>query len=267
MPELPEVEFARGCLERWWRGRVLVDVSAPSTRLLRDSSPEALAALSGRRFDGVERKGKWLLVHLSGGAGLLAHLGMTGKLVRVRGDAPVHWSRARFVDDAGFTVHDRDPRMFGRLIPGRVDELVRRREWLDLGPDAWREPPTTEGLHVQLAAGRRTVKEQLLDQSLLAGLGNIQATEALFFARIDPRRTGRSLSADEVARLVGGIRHTLARTLASNTGDDITYVEEGGDNPFVVYGRAGEPCPACGGSLTSMVLGGRATVFCGRCQR
>jgi formamidopyrimidine-DNA glycosylase len=266
LPELPEVEFARGCLERWWRGRTLDHVSAPPTRLLRGSSPAAFARLSGHRVETVERRGKWLHIRLSEGAGLLAHLGMTGKFVRVRGEEPVRWSRATFVDDRGFAVHARDPRMFGRLVPGRSDELVSRPEWTALGPDAWLEPPAPRPLSDLLSRSRRSVKEQLLDQALLAGLGNIQATEALFFARIDPRRPGGSLSAAEAARLVEGIHRTLARTLALNAGDDIAYVEEGGENPFVVYGRAGTPCPVCGEALASLVQSGRATVFCRRCQ-
>ena len=112
------------------------------------------------------------------------------------------------------------------------------------------------------------MKNLLLDQSLLAGLGNIQATEALFLAGIHPSRPGATLSLDEARRLTAGIHETLERTLALDAGrEEITYVEEGASNPFRVYGRAGEPCPRCRLNLDSLVLGGRASVFCLRCQR
>lgn len=266
MPELPEVEFARGCLERWLVGEV-VDVSAPRTRLLRGSSVEAFESLSGRRLEKVDRKGKWLLLSFEGGGGCLVHLGMTGKLVRASPGLEVRWSRARFRGRHGVEVHLRDPRMFGRLVPGMTASLEKLPEVSALGPDAWTTSVDGRRLRTLAAGRRRAIKDVLLDQSVLAGLGNIQATEALFRARLHPSIRADRLTDAEYSRLSKAIRWSLSRTLRMNQGDEIEYVEEkGAPNPFVVYGRAKSPCPNCRQPLRSIVIGGRASVYCARCQ-
>jgi formamidopyrimidine-DNA glycosylase len=269
MPELPEVEFARRCALRWLGSDPLKLVSAEPTRVLREASPEAMAALSGHRVTEIHRRGKWLLWELSGGLGLIAHLGMTGKLVlQAPGDPDVRWSRARFVRADGAVVHFQDPRMFGRLSPGRFDELRLDAGFRALGPDAWDEPLSGAELHARLAGRKRAVKDVVMDQTVLAGIGNIQATEALFRARIHPARAASSLSAGECQRLVEGMHWSLARTLAMNKGDKIVYVEESGgvENPFLVYDRAGEPCPECGRPVEKTVIGGRTSAYCPHCQ-
>ena len=266
MPELPEVEFARGCLERWLVGEV-VDLSAPRTRLLRGSSVESFERLSGRRLVKVDRKGKWLLLSFEGGAGCLVHLGMTGKLVRAVPGEAVRWSRARFTGRHGAEVHLRDPRMFGRLLPGVTKTLEQLPEWADLGPDAWTTRIDGRGLKTLAASRRRAIKDVLLDQTVLAGLGNIQATEALFRAGLHPAIRADLLTDADYSRLAKAIRWSLSRTLRMNQGDEIEYVEEAGaPNPFVVYGRAKSPCPKCRRPLRSIVIGGRASVYCARCQ-
>jgi formamidopyrimidine-DNA glycosylase len=269
MPELPEVEFARRCLERWLGGETVTRVEADPTRVVRGSSPAALAALAGLRLERVERRGKWLVASFERGLGLVGHLGMTGKLGLQRpGDPPVPWSRARFYRKDKAIVHFRDPRMFGRLAAGPLETLLRDEGLAALGPDAWDAPYSPAGLQARLRGRRGAVKAALLDQAVLAGVGNIQATEALHHARIHPARRADSLTRAELERLLAGLRWSLARTLAMATGDELTYVEEpGADNPFLVYGRAGEPCPRCGGPLRSMVIGGRTSAFCPRCQR
>src|SRR5690606_15433734 len=221
------------------------------------SSPAALKTLTGARLEDVDRRGKQLLLRFDHGRGVLSHLGMTGKWVLHQpGEPPVKHSRARFVRDDGVEVHYRDPRMFGRLLPGRIGELERDPTFASLGPDALDDPPTASRLLAALSGRRRPLKEVLMDQSVLAGLGNIQATEALFRARLSPTRPAGDLARPEAERLVRGIRWTLERTLRDlDGGDAITYVEESpSDNPFLVYGRAGEPCPRCGTTLSSIRL-------------
>src|SRR5919205_1114203 len=116
MPELPEVEFARSCLERWLVGQVIVRAEADRTRVVQDGTRRAMPGLAGRRVDSVERRGKCLLVRFDGEMGLFAHLGMTGKFELERpGEAPPRWSRARWVRSDGSVVHYRDPRLLGRL--------------------------------------------------------------------------------------------------------------------------------------------------------
>jgi formamidopyrimidine-DNA glycosylase len=264
MPELPEVEFARGCLERWLGGRVIA-CKAPESRVFRGASAVAFEALSGRRLRAVRRRGKWILAELDGGAGFLLHLGMTGKLVRAGGD--VRHARATIAGDDGTVVAYRDPRMFGRIVPGPLARLEEEPAWRGMGPDAWDDPPDAQRLAGLFSGSRRAIKDLLMDQALLAGLGNIQATEALFEARVNPARRAGTVTRGECSRLVKGIRATLARTLALEEGDEITYVEEAGaSNPFRVYGRDGEPCPRCRTRLVRLVIAGRSSVFCPGCQ-
>ena len=268
MPELPEVEFARGCLMRWLGGRVLDQVEADRTRIVRGSSIEAVEALAGHRLQAIERRGKWLLGKLDGGRGLLAHLGMTGKFVLQKPDGPGPTaSRVRFIRGDGAVIHYRDSRMFGQMIGGVLKDLALYPTWHDLGPDAWDDPPSPTRLCELLHARKRTVKDVLMDQTVIAGLGNIQATEALFQSGIHPARPASSIKPEECARLSKGIHWTLDRSIKLNDGDSITYVEEGGiENPFVVYGRTGEPCPRCGTKLQSSQIGGRTSAFCPKCQ-
>lgn len=264
MPELPEVEFARGCLERWLGGQK-VTCTAPASRIFRGSSPEAFAALSGRRLVSVQRRGKWIFAELDGGRGFLMHLGMTGKLVRATGE--ISHARATLTGADGTVVVYRDPRMFGRIVPGQIERITEEQAWREMGPDAWSDPPDAKRLASLFSGSRRAIKDLLMDQSLLAGLGNIQATEALFDARLHPSRKGESITRGDCSRLVKAIHTTLARTLALNEGDTIEYVEEAGaPNPFPVYGRAGEPCPRCRTTLESLVIAGRSSVFCPHCQ-
>lgn len=274
MPELPEVEFARRCLLRWLLNHPLAAVEAEPSRVLRDASSRDLRdlrALTGARLERVDRLGKQLLLRFDDGRGLLSHLGMTGRWELQRpGEPPVKHSRFRLVRDDGAVVHYRDPRMFGRIRPGDAEALERDPSLTSLGPDALDDPPTASRLLDAFAGRRRTIKEALMDQAILAGLGNIQATEALFRARLSPRLPAGELTRSEAERLVRAIRWTLERTLKDlDGGDSITYVEESRspeNNPFLVYGRAGEPCPRCGTTLESIRLGGRTTVFCPSCQ-
>jgi formamidopyrimidine-DNA glycosylase len=269
MPELPEVEFARGCLERWLAGEVLVRIEVDPTRVIRGSSRATFGQLAGRRITLVERRGKCLLVHFEGELALFAHLGMTGKFELARPEeAAPRWSRARFVRANGTVVHYRDPRQFGRLSVGPLTELLGAEPFRSLGPDAWTETVRKSDLAERLGKSARTVKEVLMDQSVLAGLGNIQVTEALFLARVHPARKSKSLDAAEVSRIVKGIRTSLTKALAMNSGDKITYVEEGKrrENPFLVYGKAGEPCPRCKTPLKKITLSGRTSAFCPNCQ-
>ncbi len=270
MPELPEVEHAARQLRAWMLGRRIVRASAPRSRVLRGQSPHRFAAtLTGRRLESVERKGKYLMLAFDRDVGLLAHLGMTGKFVRRLPAELEPYSRARF-ELGGEVVHLRDPRKFGRLSLVEARELPRAKEIAALGPDAWEEPPTLLSLSEAFARTRRPVKLVLMDQAVLAGLGNIHVAEALFRAGIDPRRRADRLAAAELGRLAAAIRESLAFALAKLTPiqGDVAYVEEPGTvNPFLVYGKAGERCPRCGARLRSIVQGGRTTHFCPGCQR
>ncbi len=276
MPELPEVEIAARNLRSWTRGRRIVRIdAAPTARhVFRPSTPAAFArALAGARFREIRRIGKHLLVGLErDGApvGLLAHLGMTGKwLRRAEADPPTRFSRARLHLDDGAVLHFDDLRLFGRLrvVPGaRFDEVP---EVAALGPDPLERGIDAAALGAALARSRLPVKVKIMDQALLPGVGNIQASEALFRARVDPRRKGPSLSTREVKAVAAGVLASVNEAIAREAGPEITYVEErGAENPFQVYGREGERCPRCGKvAIVRVVQAQRSTFFCPQCQR
>ncbi|MBK7396424.1 MAG: bifunctional DNA-formamidopyrimidine glycosylase/DNA-(apurinic or apyrimidinic site) lyase [Myxococcales bacterium] len=253
MPELPEVEVAARALRRWLVGAPIARVRTKRSNVV----ASRLGTLRGQTCSAVERRGKWLRISFDTTT-LFSHLGMTGKWVE---RAPT--DRALAHEHAVFTLAERsvryvDPRAFGRLV------LAKRElpAWTALGPD-----PLLDGVDPARLRGRRAIKDVLLDQSVLAGIGNIQATEALFHARIHPERAANELSDAERAALADGIGWTLQRTLALEDGTEITYLgEKGSENPFVVYGRAGEPCPSCRRALERIVQAGRTTTFCARCQ-
>jgi formamidopyrimidine-DNA glycosylase len=275
MPELPEVEFAARCLRRWALGRRIAAAGSDprARRVFRPASPATFArAVTGARVEGVRRVGKHLLVTLEKDGrplGLLSHLGMTGKWLRTagpEGGAPDH-SRARLRLDDGSVLHYQDPRLFGRLrlVPGARFEEVP--EVAALGPDPLQQGIDLDRLAAALARTRLAVKVKLLDQRLLPGVGNIHAGEACFRARVDPRRRASALARAEVRRLSAAVLASFHMTLDAEQGPDITYVEEGGENPFLVYDREGERCPRCRrGRIRRIVQAGRSTYLCPRCQ-
>jgi formamidopyrimidine-DNA glycosylase len=278
MPELPEVEVARRLLERWAGGRQVRRVRVRERRVLAAGGPPP-GRLVGARFARFDRKGKHLLITLRKAGqplGLWSHLGMTGKwLRREPGDQAPRFSRVELELGGGATLHYADLRLFGKLrvVPGAAfDQLPAVAA---LGPDPLHDGVDPRRLAERFARSRKAIKPLLLDQQLLAGVGNIQASEALFRARIDPRRPARGLTAAELRRLVAGIRAAIDDEIAAlwqdtgGGGKDIRYVEEpAGPNPFLVYGRAGERCPRCRrGTITRVVQAARSTFFCPRCQK
>jgi formamidopyrimidine-DNA glycosylase len=263
MPELPDVEMTRRDLKRWLVGATVAAADTGDARLSRPAPPRAFAhALVGRTFERVERRGKWLRLDLDDGAKVFSHLGMTGSWVRVAIGAPVvRFERARIdvvLRGRASSVRYVDARRFGRLLAVREDIA----DWTALGPD-----PLADGIDLGRFSGaltktRRAVKETLMDQRVLAGVGNILATEGLWIARIDPRSSGTALLLPADAR---AIAHGLRRAIALELADRKRYTD-GRTDSFFVYGRKGQPCPRCGTRLSSVVLSGRTTVFCGGCQ-
>lgn len=268
MPEGPEVEHAARVLQKWLRGRTIVRVAAPPSRVLRGNRSGALRALHGARLAGIERVGKYLLLSFRSGAGLLLHLGMSGHFLRTSpGERKPPHARVSFVLDDGKAIHFSDPRMFGRVAVHPAPALRALPEIARHGPDAIRDELDGRRLGMRLDRTKRPIKIALMDPTVIAGIGNIQATEALWSARIDPRRPASGLTRREHAALARAIRESLRRTLATLTTDELEYVSAGGRNPFVVYDREGEPCPRCHRPLSKIVQGGRSTTWCPHCQR
>jgi formamidopyrimidine-DNA glycosylase len=256
-------------LELWIDHTKITSATVHDARILDVGVKPArvIEALTGRRVERVERRGKWLRIALDRGA-LFSHLGMTGKWVQASPAAdPLRFEKVRLDLLAGRkkrSVRYLDPRLFGRFVVPSEDLPI----WSALGPDPLVDGIDVDALHAKLQRRKLAIKPVLLDQKVLAGIGNIYATEGLYTARIDPRRAASSLSRAETAALARGLRKALLTSIARNTEDTITYVEEpGADNPFVIYGNEGTPCPRCKRPLGKMLLGGRGTVFCSHCQR
>lgn len=278
MPELPEVEHTRRNLDTWLRGARLTEVTAHDPRVIRPAKPAAFSeALTGKKVATVERKGKWLRLLLDDDTRLFVHLGMTGWFEHssgvdssnphrsANGDL-VRFERVRFEvvrprRTKSEVVSYVDPRRWGQLVLATEDIP----SWTSLGPDPLADGVDLEVLEKRLARRKKqSIKEALMDQTVLAGVGNIQAIESLWKAKIDPR-SGASAVAGEpklLAKIARAIGWTIARTL-----EDLAKGEAGAKNPFKVYGRKGEPCPRCRTALERFDLGGRTTTVCPTCQR
>jgi formamidopyrimidine-DNA glycosylase len=266
MPELPEVEASRENLSRWLGGKRIARARVLDPTVVRRQDRRRVeSALSGARVRAVGRRGKYLLFDLGRRGRAFAHLGMTGKFVlRGRGEADPKGARAALDLAGGKRVVFQDVRRFGGLglLEGEALAAVEA-----LGVDALAREFTPRRLQELLGSARLPVKLFLMDQSRIAGLGNIHAAEALFIAGLDPRRSAAGLDRGEATRLHRAIRRTLRKGLEEARGPEIAYVEEPGtENPFRVYGKEGERCPRCGGRIARIPQGGRSTFFCPRCQ-
>lgn len=271
MPELPEVETIRQDLLPRVVGRSLVGVSVSpdAPRLVRWPSPaEFCRALPGLRIEDIFRRGKYLLFHLSDGRYLIVHLRMTGALLhRPRGAPADAHLRAVFSLDDGSELRYTDLRKLGTMWLVEDPEPVVG----ELGPDAL-NGLTTDMLRSLIESRSAPIKVVLMDQSALAGLGNVYSEEALFVAGVHPQRPARSLTDEEVARLRKAIGEVLLEAMGHRGSSFRDYVDaegrEGQHQWHVkVYRRTGEPCYNCGALIERIKLGGRSTHFCPRCQR
>ena len=273
LPELPEVEITRRHLESVLVGRVLEEVTVGHVRTTRhNASPaEVVTRLEGRRVAAVDRVGKFLAIRLDDDQTMVAHLGMSGRW-SVNGDEGVpHTHFVARLDD-GAVVSFIDPRTFGFVAVYDEDDLATSGLGR-LGPDAWVDPPEPSELAARLSARTAPIKALLLDQGPIAGLGNIYADEALHLAGIHPLTPGGELTGEDLERLLEGVRSVLADAIASGgtTLEDLAYLlpdGRAGDNlaRLRVYGRAEEPCLACGTPIERTVIRARSTHFCPRCQ-
>jgi formamidopyrimidine-DNA glycosylase len=271
MPELPEVETVARDLRPLLIGRSLVGVRRSRKALRQRWSKVWDAKLIGRRVEAVLRRGKWLLVELDGGGFLVVHLGMTGRFTVVApGVARELHTHVAFPLDNEHELRFRDARRFGS-----VTYMADRAAWEKylaprLGPEPWDMP--ADQWRDGLRQTKRPVKAVLLDQTVIAGVGNIYADEACFAARVDPRRAGASFRPAEADRLLLAVRDVLTRAIESRGSSIRDYVGGSGQrgeyqDRFAVYGRTGEPCLACGREIICVRLAGRSTHYCKKCQK
>jgi formamidopyrimidine-DNA glycosylase len=274
VPELPEVETTRRLIHPLIVGRTITEVSVTRDRMLRRQERPAdfRGRLSGRRIVGTSRLGKRLHILLAGDLVWLVHLGMSGRLSSAEreSEAPPH-THVRVGLDDGSEIRFTDPRTFGYTMVVTQDELD---ELTTQGPDAWTDPPAVAELGVRLEGRTAPIKALLLDQTILAGVGNIYADETLFSAGIDPHRAGGTLTADEIESLLTALREVLRAGIAAGgtTLSDMAYLlPDGRSGEFItelaVYGREEEPCPRCGDLIRRDVIRGRSTFWSPTCQR
>lgn len=269
MPELPEVETVARGLRASLVGRTITGVEVRWARSVIPPDPVAFARqLTSQTVVGVARQGKWVVIGLSGGGALLIHLRMTGRLVL---GEPLNDQHIRVLLslDNGQSLHFCDQRKFGRLR--LVDDAAKALS--DLGPEPLADDFTAARLEEMLAQRRGRIKPLLLNQSFLAGLGNIYTDESLWRAGIHPLRPAHALTPAEVCRLHRAIRAVLRAAIASGgtTLPDAAYQQVDGRagefaGRLAVYGREGQPCPRCGADVERIQVGQRGTHFCPRCQ-
>jgi formamidopyrimidine-DNA glycosylase len=277
VPELPEVETVRRGLERWAVGRTISDVEVHGARTVRRHAAgpaDFSARLRGRRIDAACRRGKYLWLRLDDGASLLAHLGMSGQFLAVPDDTddPKHLrARFRFRDD-GPQLRFVDQRTFGGLaLDESAGEVPASVAHIALDP---LDPAFDEAGFADRVRRRKTgVKRALLDQTLVSGIGNIYADEALWRARMHYARGTDTLRRSDVVGLLAAVRDVLQAAIrAGGTSFDALYVAVNGESGYFdrsleVYGRDGEPCSRCGSAIRRERFMNRSSYRCPRCQR
>jgi len=272
VPELPEVETIKRSLAPRLLGRTILAVEVRLPKLLAGMEPAALARrLVGQVIGGMDRRGKYLLLELAAGDRVAFHLRMSGRLVlRAAGPTEEPHAYLFFHLTGGEDLVYVDPRKFGRLYYLSAGEKLPPPLFA-LGPEPL-GADFTPSLLAEILAGRRgAIKPVLLDQRLIAGIGNIYADEILHRAGIHPRRPAGGLKEDELRRLYDAIRGVLTEAISYRGTSKRDYVDGEGrpgdyQERLAVYGRADEPCRVCGHPIRRIVVGGRGTYFCPVCQ-
>jgi formamidopyrimidine-DNA glycosylase len=272
MPELPEVETIRLSLETKLTGRTISGAAALYPKMVEGQAAESLTKqLEGRKIVGLERRGKYLLFNLSGDLVLALHLRMTGQLTVEREATPVAPATYfRLMLDNGMEMRFRDQRKFGKVFTYPADAVPPAIG--KLGPEPLASEFTAQVLKQRFSRHQLAVKKALLNQEIVAGIGNIYADEALFMAGIHPARTVDSLDDCELEALRDSIRRVL-RAGIEHRGTTRRDYRDAEGNPgsyqdkLQVYGRKGLPCPRCGVPVAKMNFGGRGTHFCPMCQK
>lgn len=274
MPELPEVETIKRVIEPQIRGRTITGVTVNRPEVVAHPAAEEFAALlTGQSISHMARRGKFLIVRLDNGGQMLLHLRMTGCLLIAPANLPQEkHTHVVFHLDNGRQLRFSDTRRFGRFWLLGQGEDDTYSGICRLGMEPFDKDFTPGYLIARWGKRRKTIKECLLEQTAVAGIGNIYSDEILFTAKIHPARPANTLTPREWERLAAVIPGRLSYFIEKNRITPEEYLETRGQDyrntPFLqVYGHAGGPCPVCGNNLDRMIVGGRSSVYCPSCQK
>ncbi len=277
MPELPEVETVRRGLAETITGRKIADVTTDLPKMLKGKSRAAFAtAVIGAKVTGVNRRGKYLLINLSNGLTIIAHLKMTGQLIVNKTSDPVErWTHVILTLSGGRDLRFRDIRQFGYLDVKHTDEIgVIGEKIPGLGPEPLSREFTKGVFEWKLKKRPQSrIKTLLLDQAFIAGLGNIYADEVLHYAGVRPGRRTATLTAKERDQIYNAIRKILPAAIDKRGTSISTFVDVAGrPGAYVphlkVYGKTGETCARCAnGTVKRVVMAGRSAHYCPKCQK
>jgi formamidopyrimidine-DNA glycosylase len=276
MPELPEVETVCRGLRPKLEGQKLERVIQRRENLRFPLPKDFAARLTGRTVERIERRAKYMLLHLDDGWTLLGHLGMSGRMTMIEGEPPTagKHDHIEFRTGAGTTVRYNDARRFGFMDLIETDQLGAHPKLRDLGPEPLSNAFNDTALSEALQGRHSPIKAALLDQKIVAGLGNIYVCEALFRAAISPRRSAHTIPGRRAERLVPAIRDVLTAAIAAGGSSLRDYVQADGElgyfqHNWCAYGREGKACgkDGCAGVISRIVQSGRSTFYCGEHQR
>jgi formamidopyrimidine-DNA glycosylase len=276
MPELPEVELVARFLDRLIKGRRIVRAVLLRARLAPETSPRSFARLlRGARIEEIGRRGKHILFMLDNARVLIVHLRMTGRFLYLPLEAPLpkHTHAIFHLDDERRLIFT-DQRHFGMMNIVQAAQLYETKELRTLAPEPLSNEFTPDYLHQALARSRRTLKETLLDQKRVLGLGNIYAAEVLFLAHINPFIRASELPRRRIPHLHKAILDVLSESISHGStlnvdpeNIDGSYYSGNFEGRWHVYDREDEPCSSCHASIRRISHAGRSTFFCPRCQR
>lgn len=281
MPELPEVETIRMGLQTYLVGHTLTAITVKLPKLFEGKTTD----VTGARVTGVRRFGKGLVIDLSNGYCLAVHIKLTGQLIyrspqtpeqvkvikNTYSTLPHQWTHIVFSLDNQATLYYNDFRQFGWIKVVKQDELQTLPFFKNLGPEFLKDLSLQQFQEI-VQKSKIAIKPLLLEQKKMSGVGNIYANDALFLARIDPRKKANELSAKESEALFHAIATVLHKGLATGGASELSFVnalgQEGSyQKHFLIYGKEGKPCTICGSRIEKIMLGGRGTYLCGTCQK
>lgn len=280
MPELPEVETIRRGLEHYLVGHKILDVEVKVPKLFQGGVEEII----GSRVTKVRRFGKGLVIDLSNGFSLAIHIKLTGQLIyrdpkteklpvskQKVGTVPSKFTHVTFTLDKNAHLYYNDLRRFGWIKVVKTSDVQNLPFFKSMGPEPFKDL-TIEYFKKVLSSSNLAVKPLIMDQKKIGGIGNIYANDALYFAKIDPKKPAKTLSPIEVKKLYEGVHKVMEKGMKYGGSSELTYVNVLGQEGeyqrhTLVYGRQSDICERCGGRIQKIYLGGRGTYFCPKCQK